>query len=142
MIVYDTNNAILFRGVLENLPTVNFTENGVEIHSSDLEILLPLTNYSSIGHISFNQDADPSNIKSLLTSEHHYDGLFFQYTDNAIVTIGGIGSQPVNVLTIGGRQVAAGFTRHDCCVSIDLSPLPQGYYIIIVGNQSFKVFKK
>lgn len=140
IVVYNTDNAVLFRGLLEDEPTLNFTETGLEIKSPDMETLLPNTEFTTIGEIVFNDNVDPSAIRIPETAGQ---GLTFQFTDGKTVLIGGLmPEQQVRVLTLDGRQISANMTNEVGIVSIDLSPFSQGYYIINIGKQSFKIFKK
>ena len=125
IVVYNTDNAVLFTGFLEDEPTLNFTETGLEIKSPDMVTLLPNTEYITIGKIVFNGNVDPSAIRMLETAGQ---GLTFQFTDGNTVFIGGLMlDQQVRVLTLDGRHVSANVTRDGGTVSIDLSPLSQGY---------------
>lgn len=141
IVVYYTEGEehLEFHGLLEEKPVLNFTETGVEIESPSMRTSLPNTNYLSIDSIAFHE-VDVTGISIPMVPQQ---GLSFQYTDGSTVLIGGLTSdQQVAVLTLDGRQVSAHTTRNGSTVSIDLSPLSRGYYIINVGKQSFKVFKK
>ena len=137
IVVYDTAGDVQFQGYLEDEPTLNFTETGIEFKSPSAEVSLDFT---SIGEIVFNENVTPSGISM---TEANRQGLYFQFTDGNTVLLGGVVSdQPVSVLALDGRQVSVHTTSNGSTVSIDLSSLSRGYYIINVGKQSFKVFKK
>ena len=77
---------------------------------------------------------DPSGIE-------HVVGEHVQYDHNVLVFSSEY-SQSFAVYTCSGHQVAVSAQQANGQTIIDLNPLPQGAYIVTIGESSLKIFKK
>jgi hypothetical protein len=78
-----------------------------------------------------------------VTSGSNKKTLELQFVDAQTVVIKGmIENMPANLYRIDGKVVSADIERSNYQVTFHLNALPQGVYIIRIGQQSFKIFKK
>ena len=108
-------------------PMLRFVDGGITIDTDEYE-------FSNIKHFYISNTDDPNGIE-------HVMGNAMQYSDNRLV-IDTKEAHTANVYTLDGRKMDIQVLQVNDKSIIDLNTLPQGSYIITVGETSFKVFKK
>lgn len=89
--------------------------------------------FSGVKHFYISSADDPNGIGQTMKDQHIvYDkGLVIFDTD-----------QPIKVFLINGGEVNVYSQQTEGKTIVDLSPLPQGAYIITTGDISLKIYKK
>ena len=101
--------------------------------------------FMDIASINFLEEEFPSEGGDTPTSieESPAATLQLHFLDgNTVVAEGLADNSAVQVYAIDGRQAGADIERYDRQVTIHLDQLPLGVYIIRIGSQSFKIYKK
>lgn len=127
-------------------PTITYTPDGIEFKSPELKkpVLLSLT---KISRIEFKESVDktPDDIVSDIEEQSPIgmQTLRFNYMHDNQITIEGIGDNSViSLYGINGQRKPLDASYITNGVTVNLSHLPKGYYIITVDKQPFKIYKK
>lgn len=135
IVVIDTDGARQ-EIALSNLDRVAFGASQVTVQTRDSEEPVRYA-YSSVDRILLNESV--SSLTSLAV-----DGRIAVWptvTSSAVNIAGAPEGTGVNVYCPDGATVASA-TAADGTLSIDLSGVPQGVYVVAVGSQSVKILKK
>lgn len=127
-----TNNDYL----LEDRPQINFESNKVVFLCKNISTSYNRENVRNFVFLNVNE----TGIQKLMEGDTR-----FSYSIGARqVTIeGDLGSAEIKVYSISGQQFNPEISRSSNQVMIYLASLPDGYYIINIGNkQSIKIIKK
>lgn len=111
----------------ETNPIMRFVDGGVTVNDDKYE-------FSGIKHFYISNTDDPNGIDTVTSQPEA------SFRGNKLVVKGENAS--VTVSKIDGTRVSADVEKANGCVSVDLSGLSSGNYIIKVGASSFKVNKK
>lgn len=111
----------------ESNPMLRFVDGGMTIDTDKYE-------FSNVKNFYISNTDDPNGIE-------HVTGKAMQYSDNRLIIDAGE-ANTANVYTLDGRKVDVQTLQVNGKSIIDLNTLPQGSYIIAIGETSFKVFKK
>ena len=112
---------------VEAHPMLRFVDGGITIDTDEYE-------FSNIKNFYISNTDDPNGIE-------HVMGNAMQYSGNRLV-IDTKDAHTANVYTLDGRKMDIQALQVNDKSIIDLNTLPQGAYIIAIGEASFKVFKK
>ncbi|MDE6652827.1 MAG: T9SS type A sorting domain-containing protein [Muribaculaceae bacterium] len=135
VVVIDTDGARQ-EIALSNLDRVAFGASEVTLQPRDSQEPLRYA-YSSVDRIMFNEST--SALSALAA-----DGRVVVWptvTSSSVNIAGAPENTMVNVYGADGATVASA-TAADGTLSIDLSGVPQGLYVVAVGSQSVKILKK
>ena len=108
-------------------PMLRFVDGGIVVNTDKYE-------FSNVKNFYISATDDPSGIE-------HVVGEHVQYDHNVLVFSSEY-SQSFAVYTCSGHQVAVSAQQANGQTIIDLNPLPQGAYIVTIGESSLKIFKK
>lgn len=143
ILITSQSGEYIFDGWLKDRPTISFSSQGLSILSPEAEILLEEVRFAERPIIEFKENADGilTEIDDLPLSTPA--ALRFQYTDGQTVTIGGVKPDAkINLYSIDGKAMPADADQNESLVKVRLGHLPQGYYIIRIDNQTFKIYKR
>ena len=90
--------------------------------------------FSNVKNFYISATDDPSGIV-------HIMGEVYQY-DHNIVIVNTDKPMSIGIYTCEGHEVVASSQRVNGQTIIDLNPLPQGVYVVTIGESSLKIFKK
>lgn len=129
---------------LKDKPKITF-KSGNTLEVSDSKTSTPHTfTFSSTFHfeVKENNTGIPTDIEDI-KEEIAPATLHLSFTDdNTIIANGVEGNARAQVFAINGRVAATDIERSGDRLTIHLNSLPQGVYVIRIGNQSFKIYKK
>lgn len=128
-VVFTLKNGTLVYYLLggETSPMMRFVDGKVTVNTDLYEL-------SDIKNFYISATDDPSGIEQKLTAEK------VSYSANRFVAK--TDAKSVNVYTLGGTKVAATIEEAGGYITIDLSALRPGAYVISIGESAFKVMKK
>ena len=121
---------------LSSKPVLLFDTDSIVIRSSVFSIVM--YNYNTIRNVCFvdNTNAVVKNLK-----DKHINN--FQFLDGVNVKVSGLNlSDKICIYSIDGRLLPADIERNSDHAIIHLNSFPKGIYIIKVGIQSYKIYKK
>jgi len=125
----------VFTCLVADKPQISFDASGIIIKSSEVETTLSLK-YNEVERIEF-KDTD-TGIHELNSGT---PGLV--YVDGQTVILNGVASkESVTIWSIDGKSVSCNMERAGDVIKLHLGHLSQGNYIIHVGKQTFKIFKR
>lgn len=124
-----TNRKIYYLLGGEVNPVMKFVDGKLVVNADQYE-------FSKIKNFYISETDDPTGIESTLASKPS-----FSYKSNQIV-IETANADAVKVYSTSGAVVDATVNVIDGFVTIDLSSLPKGIYMVSVDGESFKVMKK
>ena len=107
-------------------PVMRFIDGGIVVNADRYE-------FSNVKNFYISSTDDPSGIE-------HTVGEDIQYDHNVIIV--DCGNSPIGIYACDGRRVDVGMQQTNDKMRIDLSPLPQGIYIVTIGDTSLKICKK
>lgn len=110
----------------ETNPKLHFTDGGFVINADNYE-------FGNVKNFYISATDDPSGIERLLTEEA------VEMHDNLLVIPA---AATVQVFTATGKRVEVKVTNLSDYTTVDLTALPQGAYIVKMGDTSVKVMKK
>lgn len=111
----------------EKNPVMRFTDGGFTVNADEYEL-------SDVKNFYISATDDPDGIEQVMAAER------ISFSANRFVAKSDAGS--VSVHTLGGAKVKAGVERAGGYVTVDMSLLQRGAYVISIGESSFKVVKK
>lgn len=143
IVITDQNGRYIFDGWLTDRPVISFSHEGLHIESPTAKILLEEVRFTDRPLIEFKENTDGilTEIDDLPISTPA--ALRFQYTDGQTVTIGGVKPDAkINLYSIDGKAMPVDADQNESLVTVRLGHLPQGYYVIRIDNQTFKIYKR
>ena len=108
-------------------PMLRFVDGGIVVNTDRYE-------FGNVKNFYISATDDSSGIE-------HVVGEHVQY-DHNVLAFSSEYSQSFAVYTCSGHQVAVSAQQANGQTIIDLNPLPQGAYIVTIGESSLKIFKK
>ncbi len=108
-------------------PMMRFTNGDIVVNTDKYE-------FGNIKNFYISATDDPSGIT-------HIMGETFQY-DHNIVVVNTEKSLPIKIYACDGHKITTCSQQVKGQTIIDLNPLPQGVYIVTIGESSLKIFKK
>ncbi len=127
---------------LTDKPTLFFNQEGLIVRSDLMETTLSYT-YADIALIEFKSNETDILTDIDETAEQLKPAMQFRYTDVNTIYVDGVGSDmSIQQYSIDGKSARLDAERSGDAVTIRLHHLPQGIYIIRIGNQSYKIYKK
>jgi hypothetical protein len=90
--------------------------------------------FANLKNIYISNTDDPNGIEQRLTHAQ------VNYSGNVLVVSAQV--QTVKVFAINGAEVQANIRSQADALLVDLNSLPQGNYVVQVGESSFKVVKQ
>lgn len=128
-VVFTLKNGTLVYYLLggEKNPVMRFTESGITVNADEYE-------FSDIKNFYISATDDPDGIEQTLAAEK------ISFSANRFVAKSD--ASHVSVHAMSGAKVSAMVESAGGYVTVDLSALKQGAYIITIGESSFKVMKK
>ena len=121
---------------LSTKPVISFCPDSIIIRSSDFSTVV--YNCSVIKKICFIYDINTAVKKIGNRSIHR-----FQFVDGENVNVSGINrSDVISIYSVDGKSFSADIEHNSDYAIIHLSGFPNGIYIIKVGLQSYKIYKK
>lgn len=127
VVTLDNNSLVYYLLGGETNPVMKFVDGKVTINTDVYEI-------SGIKNFYISDTDDPNGIEQVLAERK------FSFNGNVFVVKGD--AKAVKVYGVNGASAKADVKGADGYVSIDLGNLPQGAYVIKLGDASFKVMKK
>lgn len=109
-------------------PVMRFADGKIVMNADEYSL-------SGIKNFYISETDDPTGIETVLKEQNvsYKAGTFAVLADN---------SESVSVYTANGIKVAAQTEHANGVVTVNLQQLPQGAYVIRVGESSFKVYKQ
>lgn len=128
-VVFTLSNGTLVYYLLggETNPMMRFVDGKIVVNADSYEL-------TDIKNFYISATDDPNGIEETLAEQK------ISFSSNRFMVKADAGK--VEVHTIGGAKVDAPVQNANGYVSVDLSGLANGAYVITVGNSSFKVMKK
>lgn len=121
---------------LLDTPTVTMADHQVVVSSESLQ---GTYEFEAVSHFSFSKRAT-SSISDMLTDDASFA---FTYVDNATVVIAAPALEWAKVYTTDGRQVAEGVADADHTVTLHVSNLTPGIYIVAPScHSAIKIVKR
>ena len=108
-------------------PMLRFVDGGIVVNTDKYE-------FSNVKNFYISATDDPSSIERV-TEDH------IQYGRNVLV-VNAEHSLSFAIYTSSGHKVSAPAQQVNGQIIIDLNPLPQGTYVVTIGESSLKVLKK
>ena len=98
--------------------------------------------FLEIDHIGLQEGEKPTGI-DVLTKDAGKNTLDLKFVDAQTVVVNGLtDNMSAQLYSLDGKAVSAEIERSSCQVTFHLNTLPQGVYVIRIGQQSFKIVKK
>ena len=98
--------------------------------------------FDQVYRMDLNAGVKPTGI-DVITKGVGSKTLNVRFLDAQTVVVDGVAEGASSALfSLDGKSVPAEIERNDCQVTFHLNALPQGVYIIRIGQQSFKIIKK
>lgn len=128
-VVFTLSNGTLVYYLLggETNPMMRFVDGKIVVNADEYEL-------TDIKNFYISATDDPNGIEETLAEQK------ISFSSNRFMVKATSGN--VAVHTIGGAKVDAPVENANGYVSVNLSGLANGAYVITVGNSSFKVMKK
>ena len=126
VVIHETERTTAF--ALEARPVVSFTDNDVKLECNDVTVLYSLDSYLKM---TIEEAGTTVDVKTLA------DETFRITASNIIAT----GCKNLSLFALDGKCLATGRADADRGATIDISQLRAGTYIVVFGNQSFKIHK-
>lgn len=114
---------------LEARPIVSFTDTDVKLVCGDMTVLYPLDNYLKM---TIEEVDVATDMKTLSTEA-------FKITGSVITAQG---CESMSLYGLDGQCLAQGKANAEGVATLSISQLPAGTYIVVIGNQSFKINKR
>ena len=111
----------------ESNPMMRFADGDIVVNTDKYE-------FTNIKNFYISTTDDPSGIKQVVERD-------IQYTHNMVV-VDTDKSLSVIVYACDGHKIDAPTQQANGKTLVDLSPLPQGAYIVTIGESSLKILKK
>lgn len=127
VVIYDTEGRTAFS--LQQRPVVSFTETDVKLSCNQTEVLYSLDNYLKL-------TIEETDTETTIEKVGH---------DNFIINskeISAHGVESMALYTIDGKLITSGKADNEGKITIPVSQLKSGIYIVNTSNKSFKFIKK
>lgn len=140
----DTMDSLLFRCWLTDEPVLSFNHAEGSLIATVKTPDQPVTiEFSKIGKFDLKEGEKPVTGIKEITNGSSINTLGLQFVNAQTVVVNGVTDRMSAALYgVDGKTVSADIERGDRQVTFHLNALPQGVYIIRVGQQSFKIYKK
>lgn len=134
----DTSNRIIEYD-LADTPVVSFTETGISVSSESLSTEIVDCVYSDVVKMWFRlktateiEDAISDKVRQTV-----------RFTDGVTFCVEGVDNNAsVRVYALDGKSMSVAIDRMDNGLTVHLDGLQDGVYVIMVGNQRYKVVKR
>lgn len=141
--IFEKNNSEpKFTCWVSDKPTLSFNHE-----TNSLTAMVPTQDqpvtilFDEVDHIDL-KESDPTGI-DVITKDTGSKTLSLRFLDAQTVVVDGVAEGMSSALfSLDGKSVPAEIERNDRQVTFHLNALPQGVYIIRIGQQSFKIIKK
>ena len=111
----------------ESNPMMRFVEGSIVVNTDKYE-------FGNVKNFYISDTDDPTGVEQAIGAPIQYDhNTIVVSTDNTL---------PVSMYTCGGHKVEVHIQQSNGRILIDLNPLPQGAYVVTIGESSLKVLKK
>lgn len=129
VVIHETERTTAF--ALEDRPVVSFTETDVKLACNDITVLYALDHY-------LKMTIEEKDIATSVNSTFNGESSMFNITGSTIMATG---CKNLAVYAVDGKALAS--TKADAygIATLDISQLRVGAYIVVFGNQSFKIYK-
>ena len=108
-------------------PKMRFVDGSIVVNTDQYE-------FSDIKNFYISDTDDPSGIRQAAVGDVQYDhNVVIVATDELL---------PVSIYTSAGQKVDAYIQQASGKTLVDLNSLPQGAYVVTIGESSLKVLKK
>ena len=109
-------------------PMMRFADGKVCINSDEYA-------FSNIKNFYISETDDPSGIEHLLKEQQitYKAGTLIVHTDSP---------ESISVYTVNGMKISVPVEQAGDVVAVSMTQLPNGVYVVRVGESSFKVFKQ
>lgn len=109
-------------------PMMRFADGKVCVNSDEYV-------FSNIKNFYISETDDPSGIEHLLKEQQitYKAGTLIVHTDSP---------ESISVYTVNGMKVSVPVEQSGNVVAVSMTQLPNGVYVVRVGESSFKVFKQ
>lgn len=109
-------------------PMMRFADGKVCVESDEYT-------FSNIKNFYISETDDPSGIEHLLKEQQitYKAGTLIVHTDSP---------ESISVYTVNGMKISVPVEQAGNVVAVSMTQLPNGVYVVRVGESSFKVFKK
>lgn len=142
LVIYEKGNTSpVFECWLTDKPAVTFENGNLKATSPTDSYVLEFTNVSNI---AFEEKEEIiTDVEEELAEELSPATLRLLFLNGETVVIDGVKDHDTaRLYAIDGRAFATDVMRSGNRLTFYLNSLPQGIYVIRVGNQSFKIYKK
>lgn len=112
----------------ESNPMMRFVDGGIAVNTDKYE-------FANIRNFYISATDDPSGIKQVMKGD-------VQYTHNMVVVDTENSLLPTAVYTCDGHKIDTPIQQANGKTLVDLNPLPQGSYVVTIGESSLKILKK
>lgn len=125
-------------------PILSFNQAEGSLTATVSTVDQPVTiEFQKIDHIGLKEGEKPVTGIKEITNGSGKNTLGLQFVNAQTVVVNGVSdSMSAGLYGVDGKTVSADIERGDRQVTFHLNALPQGVYIIRVGQQSFKIYKK
>lgn len=109
-------------------PMMRFADGKVCVNSDEYA-------FSNIKNFYISETDDPSGIEHLLKEQQitYKAGMLIVHTDSP---------ESISVYTVNGMKISVPIEQAGNVVAVSMTQLPNGVYVVRVGESSFKVFKQ
>ena len=146
LLIYEKGNNTepVFSCWVTDKPILSFNQAEGSLTATVSTVDQPVTiEFQKIDHIGLKEGEKPvTGIKEIINGSSK-NTLGLQFVNAQTVVVNGVSdSMSAGLYGVDGKTVSADIERGDRQVTFHLNALPQGVYIIRVGQQSFKIYKK
>ena len=146
LLIYEKGNNTepVFSCWVTDKPILSFNQEAGSLTATVSTVDQPVTiEFQKIDHIGLKEGEKPVTGIKEITNGSSKNTLGLQFVNAQTVVVNGVSdSMSAGLYGVDGKTVSADIERGDRQVTFHLNALPQGVYIIRVGQQSFKIYKK
>ena len=146
LLIYEKGNNTepVFSCWVTDKPILSFNQEAGSLTATVSTVDQPVTiEFQKIDHIGLKEGEKPvTGIKEINNGSSN-NTLGLQFVNAQTVVVNGVtDSMSAGLYGVDGKAVSADIERGDRQVTFHLNSLSQGVYIIRIGKQSFKIYKK
>ena len=146
LLIYEKGNNTepVFSCWVTDKPILSFNQEAGSLTATVSTVDQPVTiEFQKIDHIGLKEGEKPvTGIKEIINGSGK-NTLGLQFVNAQTVVVNGVtDGMSAGLYGVDGKAVSADIERGDRQVTFHLNSLSQGVYIIRIGKQSFKIYKK
>ena len=146
LLIYEKGNNTepVFSCWVTDKPILSFNQEVGSLTATVSTVDQPVTiEFQKIDHIGLREGEKPVTAIKEINNGSSKNTLGLQFVNAQTVVVNGVtDSMSAGLYGVDGKAASADIERGDRQVTFHLNSLSQGVYIIRIGKQSFKIYKK